>query len=433
MSAPLLLQARYVYGHPAAADGPAELLEDAAVAIVAGRITAVGYADDLAAIAWNAERVELGDAILLPGLVNAHTHLEFSELSAPLGERGNGFAAWIRALVAWRRERPIPSGPNAEDEHPVWQGLAELARSGTTLVGEIATPGWPHKALQSAYQPPLEPFAPAVEMRTFWELLGLRHERLSANQEAADAHLAIPWSNERVRTGLSPHAPYTVGPALLELAVARSRQHCAPLGMHLAESADEMQLLAHRDGPLVDLLREFDAWDPAQLYGTRPLDFLQQLSLAQGALVIHGNYLNDQEHAFLAQRRDRMSLVYCPRTHDYFGHPRYPLPELLARGVRVALGTDSRASNPDLSVLEEMRFVARHYPELPAETVLQLATLDGAEALGLGADRGVVAAGRLANLTAVALPQELDEDALTTMLHVDSPAIATFVHGIRVA
>lgn len=431
MSATQLLLVRFVYGRPETA-GPNELIEDAAVAVVDGRITAVGYADDLAAVAWSAERVELGNSILLPGLVNAHTHLEFSELSAPLGEPGIGFAAWIRELIRWRRSQPARVGPAAEDHHPIWQGLAESARSGTTLAGEIATAGWPREAIWQAYEPPLTPFAPAVELRVFWELLGLKADRLSANDTAIDAHLGVDWSLERQHVGLSPHAPYTVGRELLELAIASSLRCKAPLAMHLAESSEEMELLAHRTGPLVDLLQELDAWDPNQLVGARPLDYLRELSAAPSALIVHGNYLGEEEHALLAQQRDRMSLVYCPRTHAYFGHPRYPLPELLERGVRVALGTDSRASNPDLSVLAEMRFVAQRYPELSSESILRLATTNGAEALRLGADRGAIAPGRLANLTAVALPDKIDDDALTTMLHIDSPAVATYVSGQRI-
>lgn len=423
---------RFVYGQ-ADPGSPCEVLEDAAVAVVDGRITAVGYADDLAAVAWSAERVDLGNAILLPGLVNAHTHLEFSELSQPLGEPGIGFADWIRELVGWRRSKPAATGPDAADEHPIWQGLAESARSGTTLLGEIATGPWPRDAIWEAYEPPLEEFAPAVEMRVFWELLGLKEDRLTANSEALEVQAAVNWSRARLYPGLSPHAPYTVGSQLFDMAVASSAQRKVPLALHLAESPEEMQLLARRSGPLVELLTELDAWDAEQLFGTRPLEYLRPLSEAHGALIVHGNYLDEEEHAFLAQHRRRMSLVYCPRTHAYFGHPRYPLPELLERGVRVALGTDSRASNPDLSVLEEMRFVAQSFPELTPEAILQLATTNGAEALRLGADRSGIAPGKLANLTAIALPETVDDDPLALLLGIHSPTIATYVGGRRVA
>lgn len=431
--APFLLQARWVYCGRAEGQSSGELYEDGAVAVVDGRITAVGYASDLAAAAWNAERIDLGSALLVPGLVNAHTHLEFSELSAPLGEPGNAFPDWIRQLVQWRRSQPERSAAEAADQHGVWQGLAESARAGVTLLGEIATPLWPREELCSAYAPPVEPLAPAVEMLAFWELLGLRPERLDDNAQAAVRHLSTEWPAQRLAAGLSPHAPYTVGAELFDWAVASSRARRVPLAFHLAESPEEMQLLADGTGPLVELLKEFAAWDPAAIpHGTRPLDYLQRLAQAERGLVIHGNYLDDEEHGFLAAHRDRLSLIYCPRTHAFFEHPRYPLPKLLARGVRVALGTDSRASNPDLSVLAELRFVAQRFPELAPEKVWQLATVDGAAALGMDGDRGTIAAGKLANLTAVALSEAEIDDPLAEALHIDSPCLATYVHGQRV-
>src|SRR5205823_10181172 len=115
----------------------------------------------------------------------------------------------------------------------------------------------------------------------------------------------------------------------------------------------------------------------------RPLDYLQTLATAHRALVIHGNYLAADEIQLLAAHRDCMSVVYCPRTHAYFGHEHYPLSQMLAAGVRVAVGTDSRASNPDLRLLAELRYIARHHPAIPRDVILRQGTLAGAEALGI--------------------------------------------------
>ena len=144
-------------------------------------------------------------------------------------------------------------------------------------------------------------------------------------------------------------------------------------------------------------------WDAEAIpRGSRPLDYLRLLADAPRALVIHGNYLARDEQQFLAEHADRMTLVYCPRTHAYFGHPPYPLGDLLAAGVRVALGTDSRASNPDLDPLGEIRQAVRAHPDVPADAILEMATLRAAEALGCDQDCGSIAPGKLANL--VALP-----------------------------
>jgi cytosine/adenosine deaminase-related metal-dependent hydrolase len=201
-----------------------------------------------------------------------------------------------------------------------------------------------------------------------------------------------------------------VHPELFAGLVSLAAAAGAPIAFHLAESPEELQLLAAGGGPFRDLLESLGPWSPTAIpLGTRPMDYLRRLADARvRALVIHGNYLDPEEIALLAHARERMSVVYCPRTHAYFGHARHPLPRLLEAGAKVAVGTDSRASNPDLSVLEELRLVAREFPELPPETVLALGTLRGAEALGQADRIGSLVPGKFADLAIVALP---DRDA----------------------
>jgi len=152
-------------------------------------------------------------------------------------------------------------------------------------------------------------------------------------------------------------------------------------------------------------------------------------------LAIHGNYLDDEERGFLAAHADRMTLVYCPRTHGRFGHPQYPLAELLASGVRVALGTDSRASNPDLSALGEMRYVARHHPAISPEAILRMGTLAGAESLGRDIDCGSITPGKWANLTAVPLPKDTHCEPvkfLEAILAASNAPMASWLRGDEV-
>ncbi len=205
-----------------------------------------------------------------------------------------------------------------------------------------------------------------------------------------------------------------------------------PLAMHLAESREEIELLASGTGSLADFLRQRQAVVcPHGRPAMKPLDFLRELASADRALVIHGNYLDGEEMAFLAARSESMAVVYCPRTHAFFGHQRYPLEKMLAMGVTVALGTDSRASNPDLSLLAEMRFVARRYPELSRATILQLGTLSGAKALGL---RGIgrLEPGAYADLAVVAIPDDATADPYELLLAGDLPVVATWFRGQQV-
>lgn len=328
---------------------------------------------------------DLGDVLLLPGLVNAHAHLEFSGLQAPPVPPGTSLPGWIRAVVGLRRQHGTLPGE--------WltEGLRQCLAGGAVLVGDIVQPGYDARRVDAA---PLEVVA-------FLELLGLRAGRMEplaalARQHAADA-AGRTW-----QAGLSPHAPYTVHPRLLEEAVRLARQTDLPLAMHLAESAEERQLLADGTGPLVDLLRELEAWEEGAIpTGRGVMPYLQALAEAPRALVIHGNYLRGEEIDFLAARRRQLSVVYCPRTHAYFGHRRYPLRRLLDAGVRVAVGTDSRASNPDLNLFAELCHIAAHQPEIAPREVLALGTTAGAAALGHGDRLGHLAPGAAAYLAVI--------------------------------
>jgi cytosine/adenosine deaminase-related metal-dependent hydrolase len=199
--------------------------------------------------------------------------------------------------------------------------------------------------------------------------------------------------------------------------------------MHLAESPEELQLLAHGDGPFQQLLDELSMWDPTAIpSGTGVLDYLIQLVRAPRCLVVHGNYLNVREFEFLAQHHDRMAVVYCPRTHAYFGHGAYPLTEMLAVGVRVALGTDSRASSPDLSLLAEIREVARKHSSIPAEQIVHLGTLAGAQALGVQNFNGSITPGKWANLTAIPSDRRCS-NPYTAVVEGEATPVATWFRG----
>jgi cytosine/adenosine deaminase-related metal-dependent hydrolase len=204
--------------------------------------------------------------------------------------------------------------------------------------------------------------------------------------------------------------------------VAAVRPPC-PVAAHVAESREEIELLAHHIGPFVAFLSELGAWDPAGLVeGTDAL--LRMSSTAAPLLLVHGNYLDPS-----APLPPGATVVYCPRTHAAFGHPPHPFRQLLRRGVRVALGTDSLASNPDLSVLAEARFLRRMAPEVPGALLLHLATLAGAEALGWGDQAGSLTPGKSADLVVVRLPQDGPDDPHELLLAGDGAVGAVLWRG----
>lgn len=365
-------------------------LRDGYLTVAHGRVVELG------ATCSARDVIDLGNVAILPGLINAHTHLELSDFDQPIGNPASGFPAWIREVVAWRRAQ----GESLTDEQrwqqrqmAVQRGLAESAVIGVTRIADIVSPGG--ESLVSLVPP-------GMQLLPFQETLGLATNRAAALYAQAEAYSREP------HRGLSPHAPYTVGIELLEQLVKLSAERKIPLAMHLAESPDELELLRSHSGAFYALLNELGAWDPSAFpRGIRILDYLKVLAQAEHALIIHGNYLTDTELDYVAEHRDRLTVVYCPRTHAYFGHPRYPLPEMLRRGIRVALGTDSRASNADLNVWDELRYVADTFPELSLPTILSLATQN---ATHLFADRGELAIGQRAELIVVDLPEEEGAD-----------------------
>ena len=141
--------------------------------------------------------------------------------------------------------------------------------------------------------------------------------------------------------------------------------------MHLAETMAEREFVEQKTGPFVEMLQRLNVWRPEAYSQDSIAAILQSLSDCDRSLVIHGNYLTSDELDFIASRKQSMSIVFCPRTHAYFGHSPYPLEAMLERGINVAVGTDSLASNPDLNVVAELQAIARRYPEVSRESVVE--------------------------------------------------------------
>ncbi len=387
-------------------------IENGFVEIVDGRLTAVRAARR------GDQATDLGDVAIVPGLVNAHTHLEFSLVERPF-EPARPFADWIRSLVTYRRQTLDGDAPMKLAA--LQAGLREAAQSGTTLLGEIATGDWPAAAIDG--------IGPRVVR--FWEVIGLpaevfdRQERLarewlersnhapsdepSVSPDADPLYLVTPKLARLVTrsddgyVGLSPHAPYSVAPRLLQRLVHLAKRFDAPLAMHVAETQSELELLSSGTGELAEMLQAFGAWpDGGFAVAQRPLDTLRILAESPRVLVVHGNYLADDELDFVAAHPN-LSVVYCPRTHEYFGHEPHPWRQLLARGANVAIGTDGRGSNPDLSLWNELVFLRTRFADVSPRTLLELGTLSGARALGLDAECGSLTVGKRADLAIVSL------------------------------
>ncbi len=382
-------------------------LENATIDVEQGRIVAIAPQSD-------APARNLGNVAVIPGLVNAHAHLEFSNLPAPIEPR-LPFTAWLTALIAHRRANP------AERATAIDRGSCECVQAGTTVVGEIATAGW---------QPALVP-QPGLQVVAFHEALGLSPDRKPEQLRLARAHVERAAAKDTAAFvwGLSPHAPYTVHPELFHGLVDLAAEYAAPLAMHLAETQSELELLDQGTGEFVAFLRDLGVWQPNAIdRGSRPLDYLAGLARLPRVLVIHANYLADDEINYLAGR-ENFSVVYCPRTHAGFGHTPHRWREMQDRGVRVALGTDGRGSNPDLSLWNELLFLRRQFPQVEPSRLLRMGTLAGAEALGLARDTGDLTPGKSADLAVVGLPDSGGRDPYTLLFASENRIVATMRAG----
>ena len=393
------LRARYVFP----VIGPP--IEGGIVTFCGERIVAVGKTSDVPA-------TDLGNKAIVPGIVNAHTHLEFSDLTAPLGEPGEPLPTWIRRVISYRREHPDVAVT------AINSGILESQRAGVTAIGEIDTGGWSRS--QEA--------TPAT-MTVFREVIKLDDAHPDAFFDSIERELTQLTTNHSI-PGLSPHAPYSVHPRLFGPLLEFARRKNYPVAMHLAESPEEMELLSRGVGPFRDLLEELGVWrDEASPVGLRPLHYMRVLCDAPRALVVHGNYLDEEEIEFLAAKRDRLTVAYCPRTHAYFGHKPYPLHRLWSSGARICIGTDSRASNPNLNMLDELKFAASHHPSVPPREILQFGTLNGAWMLSGGDQFGALAAPQRADFAVIQLPGHAAADPHELLFGDESRVVQTWYGG----
>ena len=371
-----------------------------------------------------AEVCDLGDAIVLPGLVNAHTHLEFSELAMPLDAAG-GLPAWIGRVLAARRARETGTGEDgaARTVAAIRHGLAESAAGSVTTIGEIATMSAPR-----AYAGP----GPAV--RVFCEGLGLRAAASDVVARQVVANLDR-LAAAGIASGISPHAPYSVAAPLGRRLLAEAGRRRLPVAMHLLESEAEAELLTHGTGPLRQLLEELGAWDfsapPALL---PPAEWIGRLARAPRGILVHATHIDRDAAALarLARHRDRLAVVVCPRTTRAISGTLPPLALLRAAGIRVAVGTDSRASNPDLSVIAECRTLVDAGLATPEEA-LCMATVHGAWALGFDHRAGRLAPGRPADLAILRPATAPSGDPLAAVLDPATVVAATLRRGRVIA
>ncbi|MGE5199670.1 MAG: amidohydrolase family protein, partial [Rhodospirillaceae bacterium] len=336
---------------------------------------------------------DLGDAVIMPALVNAHTHLELSWLRGRV-DTAPTFLRWVAAMMRERMQ-----SADGRDQAFVRSAMAlaldEMKTSGTGLVGDISN-GLAHLDLLGAS---------GLEGLVFHEVIKFRAAEAGEFVEASRRRIAAADAGGRWRLALAPHAPYSVAPSVFRaLASARSLLREPRMSVHVSESPEEVEFIGRGGGGWRDLLKRLGAWDPDwRAPGCSPVEYLDRLGFWDGrTLAVHAVQASDADLSVLASRG--VTVVTCPRSNAWVGAGAPPVESFYRSGARVAIGTDSLASVGDLNLFSELAALGRLAPGVKPGDLLRSATLTGAEALGFGDTHGAIARGRRAALIAVEVP-----------------------------
>jgi cytosine/adenosine deaminase-related metal-dependent hydrolase len=333
---------------------------------------------------------DLGNVAILPGLINAHTHLELSWLRGRVPP-ANEFTDWVKGLFAVRRSPDSPMTP--EMMAPIDDAIREVRASGTVAVGDISNSLAGVAAMKAA----------GLHGVVFHELLGFKERDGSLVDATRERRESA--SRHGMRISLAPHAPYSTSVELFKaIRQAVSSSDCPIMSVHLGESPEEVELLETGSGSWRRMLEAIGAWrHDWEIPACGPVEFLERHGVLDArTLVVHGVQF---DAASLRRLKTlRATLVTCPRSNRWVGVGYPPVDRFYESGVPVAVGTDSLASVEDLNLFSELKTMRWLAPDVRAGKLLESVTLVGATALGLEQQLGSITPGKQAELIAVTLP-----------------------------
>jgi 5-methylthioadenosine/S-adenosylhomocysteine deaminase len=357
---------------------------------------------------------DLDDAVILPGFINTHTHLELTGFDGRV--QAPDFPAWIRQLRQLKTTRT-----RSEYVEAARQGLAECYATGVTTVADTGDSGAVFAVLAEAEGSGV----------AYQEVFGPCPNQAEESLEGLRARVAElrPLATGRVRIGVSPHSPYTVSARLFRLVAAWARAERLPLAVHVAESSAETQLLLAGAGPFADAWRARGIPLPEAL-GQTPVEWLSsQGVLSDHCLCIHAVQLSTADIQRLVEAN--AAVAHCPLSNRAHGHGAAPLAALMNAGVRIGLGTDSVVSVGRLDLLAEAR-AAAGLATLAAADLLRLCTLSGARALGIDGETGSLVAGKWADCTVIRLRERRRGVAEQVVASSPEDVLLTYVGGKEV-
>ena len=388
-------------------------IKNGAVAVSGDRVIDVGQFPEVSAGHSAHEIIDLGEQTVLPGLINAHCHLDYTCLRGKI-PRQKSFTNWIRAINE-EKSKLSPKDYIAS----INEGFAEAKRFGTTTVANLTA--FPELIRQM----------PNTPLRTWWfaELIDVRGPDRA--NELVDS--AVESLKSAPNYGLAPHAPFTASKNLYQ----RCEQAGANVSLttHLAESREEMEMFCDASGPLYDFMKSIGRnmndcgnGTPLELFvdATRYTPARTGHTLAQW-IVAHLNELTESDFQLLDKLATKFYVVHSPRSHRYFGHSRFPFKRLHRLGLNVSLGTDSLASNESLNLFAEMRAFQRNEPDRSPEKIFEMITVNPALALGQRDTLGRIWHQFRADL--VAIPCRADRNLFEEIVAFDGESNWMMVNG----
>lgn len=351
---------------------------------------------------------DLGNVVLMPGLINAHTHLELAWLRGRVPP-ANSFTEWVKSLFTQRRPDQVMT---PELIAPISDAVDEVSRTGTIAVGDVSNSLAAVAPMQQA----------GLKGVVFHELLGFK-ERDGALIAATHAKRTAA-AGSGIRVSLAPHAPYSTSVELFKaIRDAVNTSDCQVMSVHLGESPEEVELLATGGGAWRGMLEAIGAWrDDWVVPACGPVQFLERHGVIDArTLVVHGVQFDDV--ALQRLRALDATLVTCPRSNRWVGVGYPPIERFYQSGVRVAVGTDSLASVDDLNLFSELKTMRWLAPSVPARQILESATLAGARALGLEDELGSLTPGKTGRILAVELPRQVDDVEEYLLSGIEAPQL----------
>lgn len=361
-----------------------------------------------------AKKIVFDTGVLMPGLINIHTHLELSLFKGIFLE-GMGFFEWAHELI--KRKKTMK-----KDEYRVGviAGLNELIKTGTTSIGEITSEGISPYIIHNY----------GLRGKVYYEVIGPPEILAGYLWTKKRREMRRFKKSDLLDAGLSPHACYSLSCGLLKRVSRYSSKHGISLSSHISETEAEVELIRTGGGPFNTFIKSIGFKNPLPFHAPSPVAYFKGLGLLKKDFIAaHAVWVNEEDMEIM--KESSVSVAHCPRSNINLDVGKSPVIRLIKKGVNVGLGTDSLASNYSLNMWDEMRMAYKLHREdgIKPYDIFRMATQNGARALGLENKVGTIEPGKKADIIAVNIDDFKGDDIYSYLLKETRDVILTMVSG----